>query len=876
MADLPIIFNLPCAGGGCYRQAMVRLNWMLVWGCVLVAAISARGQQAHGGFDISPAPAWVELAEAPSASGQFAAHQVIGGVLFALIDEQVNVARDQRYRRIVREIVNEAGVQSGGKVSLAFDPSYQRLTIHHVTIHRGGEILDRLNPEQVKVIQQERELERYIYNGALSAVVFLEDVRIGDRVDFAWTVSGSNPIFEGRYADSVQVQWSAPIERQRFLLLWPAERALRVKAHGTTHQPAVQRRGGMVEYRWELRDVAAVIAEDSLPSWHDAYAWLQLSEYGSWAEVAEWAAHLYPSAGALSPALADKIQEWKRSFDQQEARLAAAVQFVQDEVRYMGFEIGPSSYRPADPSTVFARRFGDCKDKSYLLCAILERLGISAWPALVHSDYRHTITDKLPSPFAFDHVIVKVELDGRALWIDPTRSLQRGPIYDRYTPDFGRALLIQSGASELVEIPPGTAGRPKTTVYETFGVRGQTDPADFTVRTVLEGAAADRMRGYFARNSREQVENDYLNYYARQYPEIQLASPLELRDDPENNVFEKTERYVIQGFWGLSKDERQYSCELYPQTIDSLVEFPQTKIRSMPLAITHPRHEILRTEVLLPEPWPIENARRTIRGAAAELTRELTYSGTTLVIEYEFRSLTNWVPAAAVPAHLKSLDEMEDLLGYTLTWGNEDAPAVPFQINWSIVSLTGVYSLLLIIGAIAVYRMGRELLPPPMAALPPVLRPQPSGLGGWLILVAIGVVVSPVRIAHGMYELSDVYSADLWHALTSPAGEAYHALWGPVLVVTLLVNLTVLAFSILLLVLFFQQRRTFPGLFIVFLIVTAVVLTLDQASLKLIPALADEPPDPKDLRDMFRSYVACAIWIPYMLVSKRVKATFVR
>jgi hypothetical protein len=54
----------------------------------------------------------------------------------------------------------------------------------------------------------------------------------------------------------------------------------------------------------------------------------------------------------------------------QEQQVLTVLQFVQEQVRYFGIEIGSSATKPANPSVVFARRFGDCKDKSLLFVTI--------------------------------------------------------------------------------------------------------------------------------------------------------------------------------------------------------------------------------------------------------------------------------------------------------------------------------------------------------------------------------------------------------------------------------------------------------------------------------------------------------------------------
>src|SRR5439155_17166765 len=131
---------------------------------------------------------------------------------------------------------------------LDFDPSFQRLFIHHIKIQRGSDSIDKLIPATIKMIQQERDLERHIYNGAVSAVIFLEDVRAGDRIDYSYTIRGFNPILGGRYVDSFSSQTTSPIGRNRFRLLWPKDRKVHFQNHGTVLDPQIQQKGSLTEY----------------------------------------------------------------------------------------------------------------------------------------------------------------------------------------------------------------------------------------------------------------------------------------------------------------------------------------------------------------------------------------------------------------------------------------------------------------------------------------------------------------------------------------------------------------------------------------------------------------------------------------------------
>ena len=96
--------------------------------------------------------------------------------------------------------------------------------------------------------------------------------------------------------------------------------------------------------------------------------------------------------------------------------------------------------------------------------------------------------------------------------------------------------------------------------------------------------------------------------------------------------------------------------------------------------------------------------------------------------------------------------------------------------------------------------------------------PGPKSIGGWLILVALGVCAAPIRIIGQTTQLFPVFEADTWKALTTPGEAAYHPLWAPWIIAELITNLVLFAGSIVLACLFFAKRRLFPRFAIYFML----------------------------------------------------------
>ena len=148
-------------------------------------------------------------------------------------------------------------------------------------------------------------------------------------------------------------------------------------------------------------------------------------------------------------------------------------------------------------------------------------------------------------------------------------------------------------------------------------------------------------------------------------------------------------------------------------------------------------------------------------------------------------------------------------------------------------------------------------------------------IGGWLILFAIGIVLYPARILIALFtELFPAFSHANWSVLTTPGSQGYHPLWTPLLIVELAGNICFFFFSICLVVFFFQRRQIVIRLAMLFLLSNLLFVGLDffVTHSYLINTGSISP---NSALNLVRTVVASAIWIPYFLLSKRAKKTFV-
>jgi hypothetical protein len=149
-----------------------------------------------------------------------------------------------------------------------------------------------------------------------------------------------------------------------------------------------------------------------------------------------------------------------------------------------------------------------------------------------------------------------------------------------------------------------------------------------------------------------------------------------------------------------------------------------------------------------------------------------------------------------------------------------------------------------------------------------------EGLGGWLILVGIGVVLAPIIMVGRLGQMyTEMVSSGAWEALTTPGTQVYHPHWEQILIVEIGANLAIGIAWLFIAVLFFTKSGRFPKWYIGVLTVTPVLILVDAIGIKSV--VPNEPIfDPNTVRELSRSVVVALVWVPYMLVSRRVKVTF--
>jgi lipoprotein NlpI/transglutaminase-like putative cysteine protease len=578
--------------------------------CVFVALASANGQNAppnlkevqvaDGSFSLGdPIPSWVETVAVPDAGE-------IKPIIVRLADTQWLVG-DIPVVHVHRAImVNDAAsLTSAGQLSIQFNPQYQRLQLHAIHVLRADKSEDRTTSSTIRFLQRETGLERGVYSGITTASVLVNDLRVGDTIELSYSLSGQNPVFGGKFVSSVVWDQGYPTLLRHMVFTYPAARKISWRLVGDTSSkplaPEESVHDGLRSLRFEEKSIPDVAIEQFAPADYSPFRVMQFSEFSEWNDVVSWANDLFQVNDAAGDEF-QKVVEKLRDLPGSEQRVAAALEFVQSEIRYFSVALGESSHRPTPPNIVLQRRYGDCKDKSLLLISLLKALGIQSEPVLLDALRRKTPAKLLPSPLAFDHAIVRVDVDGKVFYLDPTRLGQHGRLDRMGQSHEGAAVLvIASGTRELATIASPNAfeltwsERSETATLPKLGPDGS-----LQTRQTWNGVSAEVMRVTREHLPAGQFDKLFGESMQSRYPGAKLTGELQVDDDRVNNIVSVAATYDVPGL--ATENAGNWFVRYIPSNMQGALLPPPPSGRTAPFIVrSFPLEARYTFEVKFPE-----------------------------------------------------------------------------------------------------------------------------------------------------------------------------------------------------------------------------------------------------------------------------------
>ncbi len=791
---------------------------------------------------------------------------------YLLSDKQFNAILDAYYAHIIVKVLNTEGISELSDLTFEFDPAYEKFVFHKIEVLRDGEVIDKLDLNQIQTVQRESNLERKLYDGRLTSIVNLLDIREGDILEYSYSISGSNPVYKGDYGNILNLQYGLPFGKIYYRILTEKSNPPLFQYRNNASKPEVTEEGNIKIYTWSEKNVAAKYYDSNTPIWYDDYPQVYLSTHGSWEDIVKQYGELYRLSKAertqLKKLIDQNVSTPKDIELPKRKQIKQLIDFVQDDIRYFGFENGLSSHTPESPLKVLNQRYGDCKGKSLLLVELLNHIGVEAYPMLVSSSKGEIVGDRMPSPNSFDHCVVNYSYNNQEFYVDPTISNQGGGIEKRPFPDYKKGLVLKPGVKDLVTLPFNQESAVE--VQEIYDVNEINGSGALTVITTYKGSNADAIRADFAQRSNAVIQKEYLQFYSVLFPSLEVDEKITIEDFRDtSNTFKVRESYTIDSIWQKSSDnENLIYVELYPLSLESYISTTKSPTRTSPYYISYPANISYDISVNLPEEWSAEPVNISMESDYYEYTNEVDSYLNKVNISHTYKRKKDYVPAEDVAKYITDHEKIQEELSYFVSYDQGLAQGAGGSgLSWVAIILTIVALLLSCYGA---YRLYFDY-----DVVPEIQNVRAKPIGGWLILIAIGLILTPIIILVDLLGENGFYDAYTWSTLWNTEGTAGKATVFLV-ALELMINIARIIFALILVILFFERRSTVPRLMVILFASTAAFIILDAIAAYAINGDVYTSEDNYETaKEIIMSIVRAAIWIPYFLISKRVKETFV-
>jgi tetratricopeptide (TPR) repeat protein len=548
-----------------------------------------------------PAPTWVLPAGTPAPADG-------GAPMLRILDQQSRIADGEvwTYGEVAASALSADALAQLGTINLTWQPFHGDIIIHRVDIIRDGQRIDVLKAGQkFTVIRREQRLEELEMNGELTATLQVEGLRVGDVLDYAYSVTAKDPVLKG------QVQVAAPafpepfkvgFVRSRFL--WPSGQPIKWRTYPIGTVTAESDKGGWHDLTIKLpAPKQPELPADAPPRYH-RLPLVEAASFTSWADVSRIVAPLYDTRGLIAPGspLAQEVARIRNATTDPRKRTATALALVQDRIRYFANGMKGGNYKPQAPAQSWALGYGDCKAKTLLLLALLDALDVKAEPVMASIGGGDFVADRLPSLGAFNHIFVHAMIGNDDLWLDGTDRGTR--IEDlQNPPPFRWVLPARTGGAELIQLPWKAPAMPtrvaSITIDQSAGI---TLPAPYHAVITIRGSRADALRAMVAQLDKEHLQQLALLSVNGAIGSQAIAVDPKFSFDPANATATIDVSGVTNG-WRWPRQEHRYRYR--PGSAISSINLNTDRARAawkdIPIYGGEPGHSSTTITVLLPD-----------------------------------------------------------------------------------------------------------------------------------------------------------------------------------------------------------------------------------------------------------------------------------
>ncbi|MFB3851067.1 MAG: DUF3857 domain-containing protein [Acidobacteriota bacterium] len=373
--------------------------------------------------------------------------QILLDNTFVLVEKS---GLSSRYCQFAAKIQSPYGAQIMSGFPITYDPDWQEVRVIEASAKREDGSTLRADSYTTSFLS-DPQYQLYYRNRQL--VLTFSGLKKGDTVFIEYLITDKSEAnaYGNYFGDFVPFQNIYPVLNKIYTLKVPENLKITYNDVGLDIEPIVVKTAGYSIYQWSKKDIPQLKNEAYAPGFSEISPYLHISTFNSWEDLGKWYSSFIKDQWELSETAKKLVHQIAQGKTGTVDKVIEIQKWVLSNTRYVGLEFGVHGYKPYKASQVFERRFGDCKDKALLLCAMLKEVNVDADMALLRTRNLGRIEKNPASLSSFNHAIAYIpELD---LFLDATAEfsgIKEIPYLDQGVD----ALVVSSdGKAEVKTIP---------------------------------------------------------------------------------------------------------------------------------------------------------------------------------------------------------------------------------------------------------------------------------------------------------------------------------------------------------------------------------------------------------------------------------------
>ena len=398
-----------------------------------------------------------------------------------------------RFHQVVFQPLTDAEAASGREYAFGFEADSETVQLRGAKVYRAdGKIDEAVESGEGNADDPSMAM----YTSMRVYYVRFPRLNAGDVVELQYRVEdvAHRNAFADYFGEVTYMQSSEPIAHAEYVLITPKSRSFYFnKPNVPNLKSSVEEKGDQRLYKFSADNVPPIESEPNQPPYSEILGHVHVSTYKSWDEMGKWYWGLVHDQFIPDDEVRRRTAEITKGAKDERAKVKAVYDWVVQKTRYVALEFGIHGFKPYRCAQIFARGFGDCKDKATLIVTMLKELGIPSTIVIVRSGMRGQFDTEPASLAPFDHAIAYVPsldlyLDGTAEYTGSMElpSMDRGAM----------ALQVNEGNPKLVKLPDAPASESVTSqkVDATIAADGS---AALDWKVEVTGVDASRWRVQF-------------------------------------------------------------------------------------------------------------------------------------------------------------------------------------------------------------------------------------------------------------------------------------------------------------------------------------------------------------------------------------------